>query len=104
MIEITNELVSVVSAQLEDVTDAQVNRVLTAFNAIYEGPPVGTIIQNAETGEVAHRVSESGVIIWRVTKTNGEAWGSHTPTLPGTWTNLYSPPEPDPVPTDPPAA
>lgn len=93
MIEITEQLVTVVSAQLEDLSDAQVTQVLTALNFVYEGPPVGTIMQNTETGEVAHRVTENGVIIWRVTGTNGEAWGAHPPVLPGNWTTLFTPPE-----------
>lgn len=103
MIEVTEALVGVISAQVEEVTDAQVERVLTALNSVYEGPPVGTIMQNVETGEVAHRVSQEGVITWRVTGTNGEVWGAHPPNLPGNWTTLYTPPEASAAPADPPA-
>lgn len=92
MIEVTDELVSVVSAQLDDVDDTLVTRVLTALNFVYEGPSVGTVLQNTDTGEIAHRIAENGVITWRVTKTNGEVWGAHPATLPGSWTTLYTPP------------
>lgn len=91
MIEITDELVSVVSAQLDDIDNTQVTRVLTALNFVYEGPAVGTVLQNPDTGEIAHRISENGVITWRVTKPNGEVWGAHPAILPGNWTTLYTP-------------
>lgn len=94
MIEITDNLIAVVSAQLEDIDDIQVTRVLTALNFIYDGPAVGTVMHNAETGEVAQRISENGVITWRVAAPNGEVWGTHEATLTGTWTTLFEPPPP----------
>lgn len=93
MIEITNDLVTVVAAQIPEMNEEQVSQVLAALNSVYEGPPVGTIITNPETGAVGHRVSENGVILWKITEANGGTWGSHEPTLPG-WTVLHQPTTP----------
>ena len=92
MIEITEQLVSVVSDQIPGMTEEQVSQVLTALNFVYDGPPVGTIAKNDTTGAVAHRVSDDGVILWRITEINGQVSGSHPAILPGeNWTVLFQP-------------
>lgn len=81
----TNDpLVQAISAQLADVDDATVTAVLNAWDMVREGPPAGTIVGNDE-GAVAVRVSDNGVLLWRVTASDGGTWTEAQPTLPG-WT------------------
>lgn len=96
MIEITTDLVTVVADQLPQINEEQVAQVLTALNNVYDGPPVGTILHNPSTGEVAHRVSQNGVLIWRITDPQGGFSGDHRPTLDGFTVTLVMPETPTP--------
>jgi hypothetical protein len=65
------------------VTAEQVNLVLTAWNAVKTGDPVGTIVKDPATGAIAHRVDSDGVHLWRVSAPDGTQWADLSPTLPG---------------------
>lgn len=66
----------------DDLSEAQIDAVLAAQEAVAEGDPVGTIRKDDESGKVAHRVSVLGVVQWRVTCPHGDAYNDLQPTLP----------------------
>lgn len=78
---VTETVISTVSNQLPDMTDAQVQQVIEAWNAVRQGDPLGTIRRCPDTGAVAHRVSVDGIHMWRVTIPDGQAWNDLVPTL-----------------------
>ena len=78
-------IVTAVAAQLPEITEEQVSMVLSAWNTVQNGEPVGTIVTDPDTGNVAVRVSESGVHVWRVTAPDGGSWSDTQPTMSG-WT------------------
>lgn len=82
-VEITEEVVTEISGNCPDVSDEHVAMVLSAWNTVLNGSPLGTILRNPETGDIAMRVSELGVHKWRVTATDGGQWADMRPTLPG---------------------
>jgi len=65
----------------DTLTADQVKRVLTSYIAIYEGDEVGTVRHNPDTGEIAHRVSQDGVHMWRVTHPDGSQYNDMQGTL-----------------------
>lgn len=65
------------------VTAEQVNLVLTAWNAVKEGAPTGTIVKDPATGAIAHRVDADGVHLWRVSAPDGTQWADLSPNLSG---------------------
>jgi hypothetical protein len=73
-----------------DVTEAQVRAVLTALEAVRDGEPVGTIMQNPADGSIAVRVAEGGVPFWKVTSLDGNDHRDLQPKLSG-WTALSAP-------------
>jgi hypothetical protein len=73
-----------------DVTEAQVRAVLTALEAVQDGEPVGTIVQNPADGSIAVRVAEGGVPFWKVTSLDGNDHRDLQPKLVG-WTVLATP-------------
>jgi hypothetical protein len=73
-----------------DVTEAQVRAVLTALEAVQDGEPVGTIMQNPADGSIAVRVAEGGVPFWKVTSLDGNDHRDLQPRLNG-WTVLAAP-------------
>jgi hypothetical protein len=73
-----------------DVTEAQVRAVLTALEAVQDGEPVGTIVQNPADGSIAVRVAEGGVPFWKVTSLDGNDHRDLQPRLAG-WTVLAAP-------------
>lgn len=75
-------LVRAISAQLPDVTEEHCRMVLTTLDRVKEGAPVGTVLSDPQTGNIAVRVSESGVHMWRVTAPDGGVWADMQPTLP----------------------
>lgn len=85
--QIDEHLVAAISSQLPSVTDEQVTMVLDALNTVRNGEPLGTIVENTETGAVAVRVSENGIHQWRVTHADGGTSIDRQPTLPG-WSYL----------------
>jgi hypothetical protein len=76
-----------------DVTEAQVRAVLTALDAVRDGEPVGTIMQNPADGSIAVRVAEGGVPFWKVTSLDGNDHRDLQPKLAG-WTVLSAPEAP----------
>ena len=87
MPEPTDPIIAEISAQCPDVSTEHVAMVVTAWNAIINGDPVGTVKKDPGTGALALRVSESGVHKWRVTGSDGTTWSDLQPTLPG-WESL----------------
>jgi hypothetical protein len=83
-------VVKEVVAQVGDIPEDHVRRVLVALDVIKEGAPVGTVVRDAATGAIACRVSEDGVPFWRVTAMTGNQWIDMQPTLDG-WTVLVDP-------------
>lgn len=78
----TSSMVAAISEQVGDeLTPAQIQKVLTAWNATQAGDPPGTIRRDEATGMVAHRVEEEGILIWRVTHPNGAQHNDLSPTL-----------------------
>lgn len=91
VIEATPDVVSRISKMFPDMTDEQVTQVLTGFNAVREGDPLGRVCRNSETGEVAHRVDENGLHRWRISPPGGGAYNNDEPNLPG-WDIVFDPP------------
>ena len=85
--QLNDTIVATISEQCPDVTTEHVAMVLTAWNAVINGEPVGTIKLDPVSGNLARRVSESGVHQWKVTATDGGMWSDMSPTLAG-WTQL----------------
>jgi hypothetical protein len=86
-VEITDAVVATVSEQCPEVTDEQVAMVLTAWNTVLSGEPVGTIKKDPASGNLAVRVSENGIHQWKVTSPDGGQWSDLQPTLAG-WDQL----------------
>ena len=76
--------VQAVSAQLPGIDDETVTAVINAWNLVKDGDTPGTIVSGPE-GQIAVRVSDSGVHLWKVTAADGSTWTETQPTLPG-WT------------------
>lgn len=88
-LEVSPELVAQVSSAVgEGVTDEQVNSVLAALNLVRGGEPVGTKMDNPETGESAKRVMEDGVPVWWIIPDHGAPYKDMRPTLPEPWVKL----------------
>lgn len=79
--------VAAITAACTDVTADQVRAVLTALDAVRDGEPVGTIVQDPGTGAIAVRVSDGSVPYWRVTTPDGNTHADAQPKLAG-WTSL----------------
>lgn len=77
-------VVAAISAQLPDIDSATVSMVLTAWNTVKNGDPLGTVLMSSE-GAVAVRISDAGAHMWRVTAADGSTWTETQPTLAG-WT------------------
>ena len=74
-------VVTAVAAQLPDFTEEQVGAVLTAWDSVRTGSPVGTIVCNPENGAIAVRTNNGGVFQWTVTTPDGGTWIDMQPTL-----------------------
>jgi hypothetical protein len=81
-IQITDAVVTVISQHLPDITDEQVNAVLSTWNSILNGDPLGTVRLDPNTGHIAYRVSLDGVHMWKVTAPDGGTWQDMQPSLP----------------------
>jgi len=68
-----NALVAHVQALVgdDDLSEEQVSRVIVAYQAVYSGAPVGTVMLNPGTGDVAKRVAVQGVHKWHVIGDDG---------------------------------
>jgi hypothetical protein len=80
-------LVRAVTAQVADLNEEQVKAVLAAVQRVQGGDPVGTVLEEPGTGNIAVRVSDQGVPYWHVTSLNGGISNDQQGTLPG-WTVL----------------
>jgi hypothetical protein len=79
----TPQIVGAIARQLSDeVSQAQIERVLAAWNAAREGDDVGTLRRDPASGAVAHRVNHDGVHLWRVSAPDGSQYNDLQPTLP----------------------
>jgi hypothetical protein len=79
---ILEQIAKVASEAEEPITRPQVAAVLTAYRAILNGDPVGTIRRNPENGAMAMRVNDNGLHLWRVTvPATGEFYNDLQPTL-----------------------
>jgi|688.fasta_scaffold23784_6 hypothetical protein len=74
-------VVAAVTRQLKDVSEETVAAVIQAWNAIKEGPSPGTVLINPANGDVAVRVSDSGVHYWQVVALDGTVWKDANPNL-----------------------
>jgi len=84
-------LIAAITSQLPDMSEGQVEQVLTTWRSVTTGEPVGTI-RRGPNGEVAHRVATDGVVLWRVTQTDGDQYNDMAPTLPE-WELIFQPPQ-----------
>lgn len=75
--------VAAITAACADVTADQVRAVLTALDAVRDGEPVGTLVQDPGTGSIAVRVSDGSVPFWRVTTPDGNTHTDAQPKLAG---------------------
>ncbi|TRW85552.1 hypothetical protein FK535_09150 [Mycolicibacterium sp. 018/SC-01/001] len=48
---------------------------------LFTGSPVGTILRNVDTGEVATRVVDAGIPLWRVNQPDGGTYNTHDPVM-----------------------
>jgi hypothetical protein len=78
------QIAKVASEEGEELTMAQVAAVLAAREAIIDGDPIGTIRQGTQ-GEIAVRVDDQGMHIWRVTCPDGTLYNNLEPTMNGDW-------------------
>ena len=86
-VEVTEALVEAISQQCPEISDEHVAMVLTALNTVINGEPLGTIRKDPVTGNLAVRVSESGIHQWKITAPDGGMWSDLQPTL-ASWTKL----------------
>lgn len=83
-------VVKEVVAQVGDIPEDHVRRVLAALDAIREGAVVGTVVQDPKTGAVAVRAVADGVPFWSVSDPSGGSWRDVQPVLKD-WTVLVDP-------------
>lgn len=86
------DVVAAVSQQAPAVTDEHVAMVLKALYLVQNGDPLGTVLTDPDTGEVALRVAVGGVHQWRITSPDGSSRIELGTTLPG-WDVLRAAPE-----------
>lgn len=87
-VPVSETLVQQIVAQSGMSVD-DVNNVLATLNAVRAGAPVGMVCRDDATGQVAHRVDDQGVVLWRVTSQDGAQWNDMQPTL--TWPVIFNP-------------
>lgn len=82
------QIAAVASEQDEQLTPNQVAAVLAAREMILDGDPVGTIMKG-QNGEIAVRVNDNGMHMWRVTSPDGTIYNDTQPKLPvEVWTKV----------------
>lgn len=81
------QIAKVASEKEEPLTPAQVAAVLAAREAILDGDPVGTVKQGP-AGEIAVRVNDEGMHIWRVSCPDGTIYNNLEPTMFGDWVTI----------------
>jgi hypothetical protein len=88
-------VVAAVMAAVSDIPEEHVRQVITALYAVKEGAPVGTLARDPASGNIACRVTEGGVPVWKVTALDGGTWTDLQPTLAG-WEVIGGNAEPAP--------
>jgi hypothetical protein len=77
------QIAQVASEADEPITANQAAAVLSAFKNIVGGDPAGTMRRDPETGAMALRVNDNGLMMWRVSvPSTGEQYNDTQPTLP----------------------
>jgi len=79
--KILEQIAQVASEQGQLLTRNQVAAVLTAYNNITGGDPIGTIRRHPDTGALAHRVVADGLHMWRISDPDGTQYNDLAPTL-----------------------
>lgn len=87
--EALKQIAHVASESDAPISANQVAAVLSAYRAILDGDPVGTVRRNPDTGELAVRVNHNGLHLWRVSHPQGEQYNDLQPTLP--WPTIAGP-------------
>lgn len=82
-----NEIQALKAMLGDTVTEAQIDAMLAAQEAIVDGSAVGTVVRDKDSGKVAHRVMVNGIAQWRVSGADGEQYNDLQPTLP--WDVIY---------------
>jgi hypothetical protein len=75
------QIAQVASEADTPITTAQVSAVIAAYHNVTGGDPVGTMRHNPESGAIAIRVNQEGLILWRVSDPNGDFYNDLQPTL-----------------------
>ena len=75
------QIAQVASEADTPITTAQVSAVIAAYHNVTSGDPVGTMRHNPESGAIAIRVNQEGLILWRVSDPNGDFYNDLQPTL-----------------------
>lgn len=71
------------------VTPEQIRAVLAALNHTNAGSPVGVVLQDPASGNIAVRISQDGLEMWRIIALDGGVWNDMEPTLP--WKTIAEP-------------
>lgn len=64
------------------LTKNQAAAVIAAYHNVLDGDPVGTMRKDPETGAVALKVIDNGLMIWRISCKDGTFYNDTQPTLP----------------------
>lgn len=88
--ETVDPVVKAIAVQLPEVTTEQVAAVMEVYYRVTQGAPLGTIVQEPGTGNVAYRVSEGGVHMWSVVSPKGGMWKDMNPGIPAGWRTVAS--------------
>lgn len=78
---VLEQIAKVASEDGEPLNATHVVAVLAAYRAILSGDPLGVIRRNPETGEIAHRVNQDGLHMWRISHQDGTQYNDLQPTL-----------------------
>lgn len=65
----------------EPLTANQTAAIIAAYHNVVSGDPVGTMRRDPETGAIALKVVDNGVMLWRVSVPDGTQYNDLQPTL-----------------------
>lgn len=86
--QLTEDYPGLTGATLTDVVRSVMAKVDAAVALTSGGDPVGTI-RRSDAGDIATRVVDGGVPMWRVSHADGTTTTDMQPTL--SWTAIYTP-------------
>lgn len=66
----------------DELTTEQINRVIVAYQNVFAGAEVGTVMMHPDTGAIAKRVAVDGVHKWQILSDGGTVFDTR-PTLEG---------------------